>query len=83
MARPHRIVPGPGRPSKFSEAIADEVCGRLAAGEALIRICRDPHLPAEATIRNWVVDDKYPVFTQAYHRAREHQARRWFEEVLS
>jgi hypothetical protein len=82
MARPHRIVPGPGRPCLYTEEIGYEICARLAQGELLLHICREPHLPSEAAVRSWVVENKFPDFTRLYQRAREHQAHRWFEEII-
>ena len=35
-----------GRPSTYSQEIADEVCRRLAGGESLRAICRDEGIPA-------------------------------------
>jgi hypothetical protein len=82
MARPKNLHLLSGRPTRYSPAAAAEICSRLAQGETLARICEDPHLPAEATVRDWVVEDRHPSFTAAYRRAREHQARRWFEQIV-
>jgi hypothetical protein len=82
MARPKNLDLLPGRPTRYTPAVAAEICSRLAQGETLARICEDPHLPAEATVRDWVVENRHPSFTAAYRRAREHQARRWFEEIV-
>lgn len=40
-----------GRPSKFTQEIADEICRRLAMGESLRSICRDEGFPTEAAVR--------------------------------
>ncbi len=67
-------VPGKGgRPRKYSEEMAAEICERLAAGEALIKITRDPHLPFHSTVYSWVIDD-LEGFASRYARAREIQA---------
>ena len=71
-----------GRPSKYTQAIANEICERLAAGESLLKICRDDHLPAESTIRLWVDDDRKG-FSAKYTRARRFQALHWAEEILT
>lgn len=42
-----------GRPSTFSQAIADEICARLAKGEPLAVICRDEDMPAVRTVSDW------------------------------
>jgi hypothetical protein len=43
----------PGRATTYSQAIADEICERLAEGEPLRVICRDEHMPAWRTVYEW------------------------------
>ncbi|MES2920087.1 MAG: hypothetical protein V4819_00975 [Verrucomicrobiota bacterium] len=43
----------PGRPSTFTPRIAEEICGRIAEGEPLAEICRDPKMPATRTVSDW------------------------------
>lgn len=45
---------GPGRPTIYSKAITDEICGRLASGEPLRGICKDKRLPARSTVYRWL-----------------------------
>lgn len=58
-----------GRPTLYTEEAADEICKRLADGETLKGICRDDHLPAEATVRLWAEEDREG-FAERYARAR-------------
>lgn len=58
-----------GRPSKFSEAIASEICDRLSKGEPLASICRDEHMPAVRTVGDW--RETRPEFSASIARARE------------
>ena len=58
-----------GRPSKFTEAIADEVVTRLSAGETLRSICRDEHMPGWTAIYDWL--HKNEEFSGRIARARE------------
>lgn len=46
-----------GRPSKFTEAIVDEICERLSNGETLRSICRDDHMPHWNTVYQWMADE--------------------------
>ena len=46
-----------GRPSKYTPEIAAEICERLSKGEPLTQICRDDHMPADSTVREWSKDD--------------------------
>jgi len=59
-----------GRPSTYSEKVADAICERIANGEFLRAICRSEGMPPEATVRQWVVDDAGG-FAARYARARE------------
>jgi hypothetical protein len=58
-----------GRPSKFTEALADEICERLSKAEPLAVVCRDEHMPADRTVREWQQKDEK--FAAAIARARE------------
>lgn len=42
-----------GRPSTFTQEIADKICERLSNGEPLAVICRDDGMPCDDTVRNW------------------------------
>lgn len=48
---------------------AEEICLRLSQGQTLRSICKDDHLPAESTVRLWVLDDRNG-FAAHYARAR-------------
>lgn len=69
-----------GRPSKFTQDIADAICSRIAEGESLRAICTDAGLPSARTVHVWL-DDKEG-FLQQYVRAREAQADFYAEEIL-
>lgn len=58
-----------GRPSSYSEAVAGEICDRIANGESLVQICRDGHLPNRRTVLRWMEADA--VFAARCARARE------------
>jgi hypothetical protein len=53
----------------YTEALAEEICDRLATGEPLNVICRDAHMPSEKAVRKWA--DSRPEFGPAYARARD------------
>ncbi|QII84248.1 terminase [Bordetella hinzii] len=57
-----------GRQSKFTPAIAAEICERLATGEPLAVICRDDHMPATRTVSDW--RKEHEGFAADYARAR-------------
>jgi hypothetical protein len=70
-----------GRPTKFTQAVADEICGRLAEGESLNRICKNQHLPNESTVRGWAMND-YNGFFAKYARARDIALDMMADEVI-
>lgn len=70
-----------GRPSVYTDEIAEEILMRLAEGESLRAICRDDHTPNISTITLWVVDDREG-FSARYARARAAQAMRLADEII-
>lgn len=83
--RDHKPARKRGRPTFYSERIAREICERLAAGEALIDICRSPGMPADSTVEVWSIEEhpNRPGFPGMYARARDRGLERLAEEVLS
>ena len=70
-----------GRPTVYTEELADTILSRMENGEALRWICRDESMPDERTVRRWATDNREG-FSPRYARAREMQAARWAEEIL-
>ncbi len=68
-----------GRPSSFTQQIADEICERIAMGESLKTICSEPSLPAISSVFKWL--NEKPGFSDSYARARETQADALFDEI--
>ena len=64
----------------YDEELAVELCDRIAQGEGLEEICRDPRFPSERSIRRWMADQ--PTFRLAYSRAREAQMDKWSDDVI-
>lgn len=48
------------------------ICGEIAAGMSLKKICQQEGMPHRTTVLNWL--DAYPEFASVYARARESQA---------
>ena len=55
--------------STFTQAIADEIARRIASGEPLAQICRDPHMPGLRTVYDWM--EARAEFAASIARARE------------
>lgn len=77
---------GLGRPSDYTQEIADEICTRLANGESLRAICaadRDDFMPAMGTVFRWLADPERASFREQYAMAREVQAETMADEIVS
>ncbi len=59
--------------------VAARIFERLANGESLRAICRDPNMPRRMTVLGWIERDA--AFATAYSRARDHQADALDDEV--
>jgi len=71
-----------GRPCSYTDEIAAEICERIADGQSLVEICRDPEMPPERTVRWWLAEGKGR-FLQLYARAKEQQTERYVDEMIS
>ena len=46
-----------GRPSKYTDAILEEIEEKIAQGIPLAEICRADHMPTDRTVRYWAKTD--------------------------
>ncbi|MBQ0707851.1 terminase small subunit protein [Ochrobactrum sp. AP1BH01-1] len=74
-------APKPGRPSDYTQEVADLICERIADGESLRTICDDQGMPSRTTVFKWL--SRFNEFADQYARAREAQADTLFDEILS
>jgi hypothetical protein len=70
-----------GRPTKYSEDLADEICIRIVRGESLESITRDSYMPHVATVYRWL--QKHEEFCEMYTRAREDQADTLADQIIA
>lgn len=70
------------RPSKYTQALADKICDRIAEGESLRTICNSEDMPNKATVLRWLADEQFLAFRDQYARAREAQADKYAEEII-
>jgi transposase len=68
-----------GRPSLYTQKLAEEICARLADGESLRAICRDDHMPDRSTVLRW--EDAHEDFAAKCARARNWQADHEFDRM--
>jgi len=69
-----------GRPSIYSDVIADSICDELIAGRSILKITADKGFPGETTIYRWL--DSNEEFRAKYARARELQADHYAAECI-
>lgn len=68
--------------STFSEAAVDAVCARIAQGESLVTIGKDPTMPTRTTFMQWLLDNRGQI-ADKYARAREAQADYYAEQIIA
>ena len=73
--------PNRGRPSEYSDKIAEAICERLLNGESLRAICADPAMPARATVFRWLARNQE--FRRSYAFARQCHAEDFAFESLA
>jgi len=70
-----------GRQSDYNTKIARAIADRMIDGQTLRAFCQQNGMPDEGTIYRWIA--QHGEFRQMYAHARELQAMRWAEEVLT
>ena len=70
----------PGRPSDYTEDIAESICLRLAEGESLRSVCSDDGMPCKQTVLRWI--SRRPELRAQYVRAKEEGAEAIAEELF-
>jgi hypothetical protein len=69
-----------GRPSSYTDEMADAICERLCDGESLRSICRDEAMPSISMVLRYV--DRHEHFRDQYARALVVRAETMGEEIL-
>lgn len=69
-----------GRPSGYSQELADVICAAIAEGRSVRSICLEEDMPAMSTIFLWLRTHKE--FSEQYARAKEMSADTLADEML-
>lgn len=69
-----------GRPSGYTNEIADAICERIADGESLRKICLDDDMPSKSMVFRWL--HQIESFRDQYARAKEEQADTLADDIL-
>lgn len=64
----------------FNQATADTICARLAEGDSLREICREPGMPGKSTVMRWLHDNE--AFRDQYARAKDIGIEALAEDIL-
>lgn len=70
-----------GRPSSYTQKIADAICARLADGESLRAICSGNGMPSKTTVMRWLAANM--AFRDQYACAREQQADTLVDDIVA
>lgn len=69
-----------GRPTRYTNQLADEICAQLAEGLSLRKVCDKPDMPNRSTVFRWLRNQED--FRDQYGYAKVESADALFEEVL-
>ncbi len=69
-----------GRPSNYSNELADLICERMIQGRSIRKISEMEDMPCEDTIYAWLA--KHDYFSEKYRAAVEHRTNKFMEECV-
>lgn len=69
-----------GRPSDYTQDIADKICSELADGKSMRTVCLADDMPDKATVFRWI--RTIEEFRNQYTRAKEESADALTDEML-
>ena len=68
-----------GRPSEYTQEIADVICEQLARGDSMRKVCEADDVPAMSTVFRWLRERDE--FRQQYETAKDEAADVMVEEI--
>lgn len=77
--KPRVIKQRLGRPSGYSQKLANEICGQLSEGYSLRKILKEDNMPSMATVFNWL--SVHEQFLEQYTRAKNETADALAEDI--
>lgn len=69
-----------GRPTKYTQSLADKICQELAQGKSMRTVCNPDSMPSMQTVFSWLRTKQD--FLEQYTRAKEESADALIEEML-
>ena len=70
-----------GRPTDYTEALAEEICLRVSEGESMAAICREEAMPSKKTVLRWL--EKHEGYRNQYERVKEMMVEFFAEEIIA
>lgn len=73
-----------GKSTLCTPEITEAICSRIAGGESLLSVSKDPAMPGRSTICFWLVweGEPYETFQKAYQKACKARAHGIADEIL-
>jgi hypothetical protein len=69
-----------GRPTVYTQELADTICERIALGESMRSICTQDDMPSMSSVFKWLREDAE--FSQQYARATDERTEAMAEDLL-
>lgn len=69
-----------GRPTAYTDELAEEICYLMASGMSLNKIVKLEHMPSGPTVYSWI--GKYPTFLKKYEKAQQDRVEKHVEDLL-
>lgn len=76
------VVSNAGRPAIYSDALAKELCLRIANGRSLSSVCRDKDMPSRSLVYDWLADEDKKEFMDRYREADLQRADYHADEMI-
>lgn len=80
MPRKGKAAPKTGRPTIFTQELADRLCAELASGKSMRTVCAADDMPAASTVFGWL--RLHPSFLEQYTRAKAESADALIEQMI-
>lgn len=69
-----------GRPTDYTQELADKICELLADGQSMRTVCAQEGMPAMSTVFKWLRENKE--FSEQYAKAKEESSDAMAEDLL-
>lgn len=71
-----------GRPSSYSDDIAQRILAGLEEGKSLRAVCREDGMPSPTAVLSWMEKPEYSAFSEQYTRVRTRAYQLLADEII-